>query len=640
MENNNDKYGQGAIDVLENLESVRLRPGMYIGNVTSTGLHHLVWEIVDNAIDEVLAGYGNNINVTLHKDGSVEVQDFGRGIPVGIHRKTGVPTVQTIFTVLHAGGKFGGDGSAYKVSGGLHGVGSTVTNALSKYLEVDINKNGKKYNIRFENGGSKITPLVERGETNETGTTVRFKPDPEIFETVEFDEAIILGRLKQTAYLNKGLIINFANLNNNNKVKFEFAGGIVDFVTEINSTKTKISEHVIYNEAYDEKSGVSIEVALQYTTSVNSNVMSYVNNIRTTEGGTHELGFFDAALRIFQKYANHSPKTRKIVTEKILREDVKEGATIVISIKHPNPLFEGQTKSKLGNSEVRKIVNETISNELEKFLFENPEEAMEIMQKMNVAAKSRLAAQKARESVRRKNNLESSTLPGKLADCSSKDPEVSELFIVEGDSAGGSAKMGRNRETQAILPLRGKVINSEKNRIEKILANNEITSIISAIGAGVGEAFNLEKLRYKKIIIMTDADVDGAHIRTLLLTFFYRYLPILIEEGNLYIAEPPLYKIHKGKEAYYAYNDIQKDEILEKYPGKNFIIQRYKGLGEMNYDQLWETTMDPEVRSLYRVDIDDVIMADNIITALMGEDTESRKKIIKENAKEVEILEG
>ena len=634
-------YNQESIDVLEGLESVRLRPGMYIGNVNSNGLHHLVWEIVDNAIDEVLAGFGTEINVNLLKDGSVSVQDFGRGIPVGIHKKTGLPTVQTIFTTLHAGGKFGGEDSAYKVSGGLHGVGSTVTNALSSYLSVEINKSGKKYFIDFEKGGNLKTPLKTIGNTNRTGTKVTFKPDPLVFETTDFEEKIILGRLKQTAYLNKGLIINFKNESTGNETTYQFKGGIVDFIKDLNASKITIGNKVTKTEAFDKKSGVTTEVAFQYTTSVSSTVMTYVNNVRTTEGGTHEQGFFDAVTRIFGKYSKSTPKLKKLITEAITREDVKEGITLVVSVKHPNPIFEGQTKSKLGNTEVRKIVNDSISPKIEEYLLENPEEGYSIMQKMNVAARSRLAAQRARDSIRRKSSLEGTSLPGKLADCSSKDPEVSELFIVEGDSAGGSAKLGRDRETQAILPLRGKVINSEKNRIEKVLANNEIQSIVSAIGAGIAETFELSKLRYKKIIIMTDADVDGAHIRTLMLTFFYRYLPQLIEEGNIYIAEPPLYKIFKGKDVKYAFTEMQMKRITSGLTNpKTWNIQRYKGLGEMNYDQLWETTMHPKNRSLYQVVIDDAVLADAMITSLMGDDTDIRKQIIKDNAKDVEILEG
>ena len=636
------KYGQEAIDVLEGLESVRLRPGMYIGNVNSTGLHHLVWEIVDNAIDEVLAGFGEEINITINKNNSITVQDFGRGIPVEIHRKTKIPTVQTIFTTLHAGGKFGGKDSAYKVSGGLHGVGATVTNALSKYLKVEVNKNKKKYLIEFEEGGKLKTPLTEKGDTNISGTIVTFQPDEKVFDTTVWDENLILGRLKQTAYLNKGLKINFKSLQSETTKTFQFLGGIKDFIKELNSSKVAIGEKITYAEAYDKKTNITIEVALQYTNSVNPTVMSYVNNIKTNEGGTHEQGFFDAASRIFAKYATSTPKLRKIVTETILREDVKEGITIVVSIKHPNPIFEGQTKAKLGNTEVRKVVNDAISPKLEEYLLENPEDGHQIMAKINIAARSRLAAQRARESVRRKSSLDGSSLPGKLADCSSKDPSVSELFIVEGDSAGGSAKLGRNRETQAILPLRGKVINSEKNRLEKVLANNEIQAIVSALGTGIAETFDKSKLRYHKIIIMTDADVDGAHIRTLMLTFFYRYLPVLIEEGYVYIAEPPLYKIYRGKEEYYAFSDVQLKHVLNdpKHANKSFNVQRYKGLGEMNYDQLWETTMDPKNRSLYNVLIDDVIEADRIIFSLMGDDTEVRKKIIKENAKNVEVLEG
>ena len=636
------KYGQEAIDVLEGLESVRLRPGMYIGNVNSTGLHHLVWEIVDNAIDEVLAGFGTEINITINKNNSITVQDFGRGIPVEIHRKTKIPTVQTIFTTLHAGGKFGGKDSAYKVSGGLHGVGATVTNALSKYLKVEVNKNKKKYIIEFEEGGKLKTPLTEKGPTNISGTIVTFQPDEKVFDTTVWDENLILGRLKQTAYLNKGLKINFKSLQSETTKTFQFLGGIKDFIKELNSSKVAIGEKITYAEAYDKKTNITIEVALQYTNSVNPTVMSYVNNIKTNEGGTHEQGFFDAASRIFAKYATSTPKLRKIVTETILREDVKEGITIVVSIKHPNPIFEGQTKAKLGNTEVRKVVNDAISPKLEEYLLENPEDGHQIMAKINIAARSRLAAQRARESVRRKSSLDGSSLPGKLADCSSKDPSVSELFIVEGDSAGGSAKLGRNRETQAILPLRGKVINSEKNRLEKVLANNEIQAIVSALGTGIAETFDKSKLRYHKIIIMTDADVDGAHIRTLMLTFFYRYLPVLIEEGYVYIAEPPLYKIYRGKEEYYAFSDLQLKNVLNdpKHANKSFNVQCYKGLGEMNYDQLWETTMDPKNRSLYNVLIDDVIEADRIIFSLMGDDTEVRKKIIKENAKNVEVLEG
>ncbi len=628
----NNNYDENSIQVLEGLEAVRKRPGMYIGNVDNKGLHHLVWEIVDNSIDEVLAGHATKINITIDVDGSIIISDDGRGIPINIHPKTGVSTVETVFTVLHAGGKFGGENSGYKVSGGLHGVGASVVNALSSYLNVNVHNGGKEYEIKFSEGGEKISPLKEIGPSDKTGTIVRFLPDFNLFNdgVEEFDIEIITKRLKETAYLNKNLKIIIEDKRKENyKVEFLFSGGIVDFVNDLNKNSEKITGDVIYSEG--EQDSISVEVAMQYITSYQPNIISYVNNISTTEGGTHEQGFLDAVVRIINNYSKNNLPQKEQQT--FTREDVKEGLVAIVSIKHPDPIYEGQTKNKFANVEVRKIVNDLISVQFEKYMLENPIQAGQIIAKIQLAAKSRVAALKAKEMTRRKDVLGFSTLPGKLADCSSKDRETTELFIVEGDSAGGSAKMGRNRELQAILPLKGKVINAEKARIDKLFANDEITSLITAFGTGVGEEFNIEKLRYGKIIIMTDADVDGSHIRTLLLTFIFRYFKELIEEGRIFIAQPPLYKITNGKNEKYIYKDEERDPYIESLGEVKYSIQRYKGLGEMNDEQLWDTTMDPENRSLLRVTIDDAAKANMIFSNLMGDLVEPRREFITKNAK-------
>lgn len=629
-----DNYTEKSIQVLEGLEAVRKRPGMYIGNIGEKGLHHLIWEIVDNAIDEALAGYANKIIVIEKIDGSVIVEDDGRGIPIEIHPKTGISTIETVYTKLHAGGKFGGENSGYKVSGGLHGVGASVVNALSKNLIVTVYKGGKEYEIQFYNGGKVKTPLREISMTDRKGTKIHFFPDYDIFDPgVSFKSAIIKNRLKETAYLNKGLEINyFCEKDPEQNRKYKFDGGILDFINDFNKGREKISNPPFYIEK--QKNNITVELSFQYITIYKPFTMSYVNNIITAEGGTHEAGYFDALYRIFTKYAKEHLSQRDFFP--FSREDIKEGLITILSIKHPNPMYEGQTKNKFANQEVRKIVNELISESLENYLLENPDISKAILDKILISYNSRIQAAKARELVRRKEITGFSTLPGKLADCSSKDRSKTELFIVEGDSAGGSAKMGRDREIQAILPLRGKIINAEKSRIDKLLENNEIKSLISAIGTGIEDEFNFDRLRYEKIIIMTDADVDGSHIRTLLLTFFFRYFKPLIESGNIYIAQPPLYKITHNKKSKYIYTDEEMNQYLKKHIETNnskYSIQRYKGLGEMNYNQLWDTTMNPEFRSLLKVNIDDGARADKVFIDLMGEFVEPRKIFIKKNAK-------
>ncbi len=638
-ENMNNNYDENSIQVLEGLEAVRKRPGMYIGNVDNKGLHHLVWEIVDNSIDEALAGHATKIDITVNEDGSLTVEDDGRGIPVAPHPKTGISTLETVFTVLHAGGKFGGENSGYKVSGGLHGVGASVVNAMSTWLEAVVYTGEQEHKLRFEfdneTNQESSTGIQLVGPSTKKGTKVTFMPNFALFNNgVEaFDIEIIRVRTKETAYLNKGLHINIKDLRQENyEVSYMFEGGLVDFINDMNHGQEKITADVIYSEGSAE--GVEVEVAMQYTTSYQPRVHSYVNNISTTEGGTHEQGFFDAVLRIINNYADKNLSQKEKRTFK--REDIREGITAIVSIKHPDPMYEGQTKSKFANAEVRKIVNNIISDKFETYLLENPMQAGQILAKIQQATKAREAAERAREATRRKDVLGFSTLPGKLADCSSTKMEETEIFIVEGDSAGGSAKMGRDRDTQAILPLRGKVINSERARVDKLFGNNEITSMITAFGTGIGEEFNLEKLRYGKIIIMTDADVDGSHIRTLLLTFFFRYFRELIETGHIYIACPPLYKIMKGKTEVYVYSDREKDEFFKEVPEdevSKYYVQRYKGLGEMNEDQLWETTMDPSSRKLYRVSIDDASRADIIFSELMGDMVEPRREFITKNSK-------
>lgn len=637
MEQQHNSYDENQIQVLEGLEAVRKRPGMYIGSTSAKGLHHLVWEIVDNSIDEALAGYCTDITVQIEKDNSITVKDNGRGIPVGIHEKMGRPAVEVIMTVLHAGGKF--DGSGYKVSGGLHGVGASVVNALSTTLDVTVYRDGKIHYQQFKRGVP-AGDLEIIGETDVTGTTTHFVPDPEIFtETIEFDYDTLANRVRELAFLTKGVNIIIEDLREGKERRNEYCyeGGIKSYVEHLNRSKEVVHEEPVYIEG--EKDGITVEVALQYNDSYTSNIYSFANNINTYEGGTHEAGFKTGLTRVINDYARKNG-VFKDGDSNLSGEDVREGLTAIISIKHPDPQFEGQTKTKLGNSEARTITDSLFSEALEKFLLENPDSAKKIVEKGVMAARARMAAKKARELTRRKSALEVSSLPGKLADCSSKDPSISELYIVEGDSAGGSAKQGRDRHFQAILPLRGKILNVEKARLDKILSNNEVRSMITALGTGIGEDFNLEKARYHKVVIMTDADVDGAHIRTLLLTFFYRYMREIIENGYVYIAQPPLYKVQQGKRVEYVYNDKQLDELLKSLsqtpkPG----LQRYKGLGEMNASQLWETTMDPDARTLLQVTLEDAIDADETFEMLMGDKVEPRRNFIEENAQYVKNLD-
>ena len=631
-------YDESDIQVLEGLEAVRKRPGMYIGTTSIRGLHHLVWEIVDNSIDEALAGYASHIRVILKDDDVVQVIDDGRGMPTGTHAKTGISTVETIFTVLHAGGKFGGGG--YKVSGGLHGVGASVVNALSQWLEVKVYRDGHIYFQRFENGGKPVDELKIIGESEITGTVVTFKADKLIFkEGTVYDYDTLRQRIRELAFLNKGLRLSLEDNRNgaDHKHEYYFEGGIKEYVAYINKNKTPIHEEVIYVE--DVQQDITIEVAMQYNDGYQSNIYSFCNNINTHEGGTHEEGFRLALTRVINNYAKNKGVLKKD-EEALSGDDVREGLTAIISVKHPDPQYEGQTKTKLGNAEVRKISSNIISASLDKFLLENPDTAKIIIDKAIVASRARLAAKKAREMTRRKNVLEVSNLPGKLADCSSKDASECEIFIVEGDSAGGSAKMGRDLRIQAILPLRGKILNVEKSRLEKILGNAEIRSMITAFGTGIGEEFNLDKLRYHKIVIMTDADVDGGHIRILMLTFLYRYLKPLIENGFVYAAQPPLYLLKHGKDEHYCYSDEELEDLKTKIgDGAKYSIQRYKGLGEMNAEQLWETTMDPEKRILNQIDLDEAMEADMIFDMLMGEKVEPRREFIQENAKYVTDLD-
>ncbi|MED5073761.1 DNA topoisomerase (ATP-hydrolyzing) subunit B [Anoxybacillus geothermalis] len=629
-------YDASQIQVLEGLEAVRKRPGMYIGSTGPKGLHHLVWEIVDNSIDEALAGYCTEIHVTIGKDNSITVADNGRGIPVDVHEATGRPAVEVIMTVLHAGGKFGGGG--YKVSGGLHGVGASVVNALSEWLEVYVYRDGKIHYQKYERG-EPCTDLQVIGETDRTGTTTRFKPDPEIFtETTEFDYETLAARLRELAFLNRGLKITLTDERvDNRKSEYFYEGGIRSYVRHLNRTREVLHEEPIYIAG--ERDGIAVEIALQYNDGYTSNIYSFVNNIHTHEGGTHESGFKMALTRIINDYARKQ-QIFKDNDANLTGEDVREGLMAIVSIKHPSPQFEGQTKTKLGNSDARTVTDAVFSEQFETFLLEHPTIARKIVEKGMMAARARLAAKKARELTRRKSALEVSNLPGKLADCSSRDPSISELYIVEGDSAGGSAKQGRDRHFQAILPLRGKILNVEKARIDKILSNNEVRAIITALGTGIGEEFDISKARYHKVIIMTDADVDGAHIRTLLLTFFYRYMRQFIEHGYVYIAQPPLYKIEQGKQVRYAYNDRQLEKILAELPEQpKPTIQRYKGLGEMNPEQLWETTMNPEKRTLLQVSLQDAIDADETFEILMGDKVEPRRQFIEENARYVKNLD-
>ncbi|AWI14078.1 DNA topoisomerase (ATP-hydrolyzing) subunit B [Caldibacillus thermoamylovorans] len=629
-------YNADQIQVLEGLEAVRKRPGMYIGSTSSRGLHHLVWEIVDNSIDEALAGFCTQIDVIIEEDNSITVKDNGRGIPVDIQEKVGRPAVEVIHTVLHAGGKFGGSG--YKVSGGLHGVGASVVNALSSEFEVYVHRNGKIHYQKYSRG-LPLFDLKVVGETDHTGTTTHFTPDPEIFtETIEFDFDTLAKRIRELAFLNKGLRITLEDKRGEyRKEEFHYEGGIKSYVASLNKSKTVLFEEPIYIEA--ERDGIQIEISIQYNDGYTSIIYSFANNIHTYEGGTHESGFKAALTRVINDYARKNG-ILKDKDENLSGEDVREGIVAIISIKHPNPQFEGQTKTKLGNSEARTITDALFSEAFEKFLLENPSVARKIVDKGILAARARLAAKKAREVTRRKNVLEISSLPGKLADCSSNDASICELYIVEGDSAGGSAKQGRDRHFQAILPLRGKILNVEKARLDRILSNNEVRSMITAIGTGIGEDFDISKARYHKIVIMTDADVDGAHIRTLLLTFFYRFMRQIIEAGYVYIAQPPLYKVQQGKRVEYVYNDSQLEDVLKSLPGSPKPgIQRYKGLGEMNPEQLWETTMDPANRTLLQVQLDDAIEADETFEMLMGEQVEPRRKFIEDNAVYVKNLD-
>ncbi len=629
-------YDASQIQVLEGLEAVRKRPGMYIGSTASRGLHHLVWEIVDNSIDEALAGYCDKIQVNIEEDNSITVIDNGRGIPVGIQEKMGRPAVEVILTVLHAGGKFGGGG--YKVSGGLHGVGASVVNALSTFLEVFVHRDGKIHYQKYERGVP-AADLKVIGETDITGTTIHFKPDPEIFtETLEYEYDVLANRLRELAFLNRGLSISIEDKRVENKSnEYHYEGGIKSYVEHLNRTKEVIHDEPIYMEGG--RDGITVEVALQYNDGYTGNLYSFANNINTHEGGTHEFGFKTALTRVINDYARRSGIFKE-ADSNLSGEDVREGLTAIVSIKHPDPQFEGQTKTKLGNSEVRTVTDAVFADQFEKFMLENPIVARKIVEKGLMAARARLAAKKARELTRRKSALEVSSLPGKLADCSSKDPSESEIYIVEGDSAGGSAKQGRDRHFQAILPLRGKILNVEKARLDKILSNNEVRAIITAVGTGIGEDFDISRARYHKIVIMTDADVDGAHIRTLLLTFFYRYMRQIIEAGYIYIAQPPLYKIQQGKRIEYAYNDKQMDEIMGELPATpRPNIQRYKGLGEMNPGQLWETTMNPDTRTLLQVNLSDAIEADETFEILMGDKVEPRRNFIEENAIYVKNLD-
>ena len=632
-------YDSSSIQVLEGLEAVRKRPGMYIGTTSERGLHHLVWEIVDNGIDEALAGFATHIEVIIEQNNALTVKDNGRGIPVEIHPKTGKSTVETVYTVLHAGGKFGGGG--YKVSGGLHGVGASVVNALSEWLEVKVYKDGNVYYQRYINGGHPENPLtiIDKCDEDRTGTTVTFKPDPEIFtDTTIFDYDTLYIRLRELAFLNRGLTISlYDEREDDKKASFCYEGGIREYVEMLNKTKQPIHPTII--DVIGKDQDITLEVALQYNETYNSSIYSFVNNITTPEGGTHEDGVRRALTRILNKYAS-SMGMLKNNDDPLTGEDVREGITMIISIKHPNPQFEGQTKTKLGNSEVRAIADKIFSETFERFLMEHPDEAKIIVEKSMTASRARVAAKRARELTRRKTALEVSSLPGKLTDCSSKDASICELFIVEGNSAGGSAIGGRDSKTQAILPLRGKILNVEKARLDRVLGNEEIRSLITALGTGIGDEFNIEKLRYHKIIIMTDADVDGAHIATLLLTFFYRFFRPLIENGYVYIAQPPLFKVVVGKKAHYVLDEKELNEYLQTLPeNAHREISRNKGLGEMDAEELCNTTMKAEYRSLLRVNIDDAILADETFQILMGEDVEPRKKFIEENAVYVQNLD-
>ena len=641
---NHNDYSAGQIQVLKGLEAVRKRPGMYIGSTGGRGLHHLVYEVVDNSVDEALAGFCTRIDVIIRPDNSITVIDDGRGIPVDPHPEEKIPGVEVAMTILHAGGKF--DKTSYKVSGGLHGVGVSVVNALSEWLEVEVRRDGKVYHQRYSRG-HKVTELTVTGKAKGTGTTVSFKPDPEIFTELTYNFDTLSTRLRELAFLNKGLLITLTDERTEDGKKprreeYRYKGGIIEFVEFLRGSRKPLHPKPIYIEASREEA--EIEVAIQYDEGYNENTFTFVNNINTHEGGTHLTGFKAALTRTLNEYARKNNLLKKEL-DSLSGDDVREGLTCVLSVKVREPQFEGQTKTKLGNSEVQSAVQQVVYEKLSTFLEENPSVARAIIEKAIQAARARIAARKARDLTRRKSALEGSILPGKLADCSITDPAACEIYLVEGDSAGGSAKQGRNRSFQAILPLRGKILNVEKARMDKILSNEEIRTIIAAIGTGIGEdEFNIQNARYHKIIIMTDADVDGAHIRTLLLTFFFRHMRQLIEEGMVYIAQPPLYRVARGKEEYYAYTDEERDQIIQRLNAngkgdRNIVVQRYKGLGEMNPEQLWKTTMDPETRTIMKVTLDDAVEADRIFQTLMGDEVEPRRRFIEENAKYVRNLD-
>ena len=640
MEQNNQHYDASDIQVLEGLEAVRKRPGMYIGTTDVKGLHHLVWEIVDNSIDEALAGYCNNIEIIINKDNSITVKDNGRGIPVGVHPKTGLSTVETVYTVLHAGGKFGGGG--YKVSGGLHGVGASVVNALSKWVTVTVYKDSKIYEAKFADGGKIVQKLTVIGDCdpNRTGTTVSFKPDPEIFDTDIYDYETLKTRTRELAFLNKGLRLTLRDDRDDEDTTgevFHYEGGISEYVRYLNRNKTPIHEQIIHLEGEDD--GVMFEVAMQYNSGYTDSIYSFVNNINTHDGGTHEEGVRRALTRIINNYARKN-NFLKEKDESLTGDDVKEGLTMIVSCKHPNPQFEGQTKGRLGNSEVRKLADNVFSAGFERFLMENPDEAKLIIEKTMTAARARVAAKKARELTRRKSDLDVVNFGGKLVDCKDKDPKICEIFLVEGDSAGGSAIKGRNSMTQAILPLRGKILNVEKARLDRALSNEEIRTIITAFGTGIGTEFDLSKLRYHKIIIMTDADVDGSHIRVLLLTLFYRFFRPIVEAGHVYAAQPPLFCIKHGKTIKYVLNEEERDSYLASLnPNTKYDIARMKGLGEMDAEELNETTMDINTRILRKITVDDLIAADEVFSKLMGDEVEPRREFIENNAVYVENLD-
>ena len=635
--NYNDVYGDSQIQVLEGLEAVRKRPGMYIGSTSIRGLHHLVYEIVANSVDEALAGRCDDIEVTVNPGNSVTVSDNGSGIPVGIHPKMGIPTIEVVHTILHAGGKFGG--GAYTVSGGLHGVGASVVNALSEYMEVEVSRDGKIFKQRYERGKT-VTPLDIIGETEKTGTRTTFLPDPQIFEEVVFDFDQMIVRYREMAFLNKGITIRLIDARNEERVvkNLHYEGGIVSFVQYINKDKEVLHDIPVYVEGRKDSS--TVEIAMQYNDRYIENIFSYANNIATTEGGTHLTGFKSAITKVINDYG----RKYNIIKENdknLMGEDVREGLTAVVSVKLLDPQFEGQTKTKLGNSDIRSLVENVVSEKLTNFFEENPSTARIILDKCMTASRAREAARKARELTRRKTALEYTTLPGKLADCSERDPSLCEIYIVEGDSAGGSAKQGRDRKYQAILPLWGKMLNVEKARLDKVYENEKLMPVITALGAGIGDDFDISRLRYDKVIIMADADVDGSHIRTLLLTFFFRYMKPLVEKGHIYIARPPLFKVYKAKEEYYAYTEKEVDKIQKEkgWKKEDSNIQRYKGLGEMSAEQLWETTMNPESRTMLKVDLEDAVAADEIFTILMGDKVEPRKEFIQENAKYVTNLD-